>query len=361
MQEVSQAAILCRLNYPATKSVLRVLIFIYSLTLPRFYGTHVHDVRLVVFASSTRHIFGESPVDLMQTYRYLRDHPLTDGNKFSAYMRFVKWQLSSRILNAPIAISYVNESRLFVRRGLHASTSTYYTGLKEFEEMGFVLHFLRSDDIFVDVGGNIGVFTILASAGVGATTYTFEPFPDTYRHLLDNINLNNGLGAVYPFPVCIGAEDGDTEFEIDRRSSSRNHVRPTCNNDKYGAGVIKVPMRTLDGMVDHPVSCLKVDVEGYEASVIAGAQDILDSPSLRAVIIEMNPSALRSYGHDSIELHTQMLSKGFETFRYNPLTRSLSSVSGFNTTGNTLYIRDPEFARARLKSAPAFSVLGQSI
>lgn len=300
-------------------------------------------------------------MNVSQVYGYLREHPLTRDHRFEAYKRYIRWQIASRVLNEAVAVPYVNNSRIFVRRGLHASTSTYYTGLKEFADMGFAMHLLRSEDIFIDIGANIGVFTVLASAGAGATVYAFEPFPSTYMHLMDNINLNHGHIHVFPFQICIGDSDGDIEFEIDRRSSSRNHVRPENSDDRYTAGVIRVPIRTLDSIIDRPAICLKIDVEGYESSVIAGAQSTLDSSSLCAVIIEMNPAALKNYGHDPSELHLHMLSKGFSTYRYDAMTRKLNEVSGFNLSGNTLYLRNIDFIHNRIANAPPFRILGHTI
>ncbi len=54
----------------------------------------------------------------------------------------------------------------------------------------FLLHFLRCDDLFVDIGANIGSYTVLAGAVVGATCLAVKPIPSTYESLLDNIHLN---------------------------------------------------------------------------------------------------------------------------------------------------------------------------
>jgi hypothetical protein len=71
------------------------------------------------------------------------------------------------------------------------ATGNIYSGLHEFEDMGFLLHFLRPDDLFVDIGANIGSYTILASAAIGAATIAFEPVPDTHEWLRLNVAINN--------------------------------------------------------------------------------------------------------------------------------------------------------------------------
>ena len=57
--------------------------------------------------------------------------------------------------------------------------------------MGFLLHVLRSEDLFVDVGANVGSYTILACSVVGARGISFEPVPSTYKRLVENMRLNH--------------------------------------------------------------------------------------------------------------------------------------------------------------------------
>ncbi len=56
--------------------------------------------------------------------------------------------------------------------------------------MSFVLHFLRNTDLFIDVGANLGAYSILASSVSGARTIAFEPVPHTFQLLKNNIALN---------------------------------------------------------------------------------------------------------------------------------------------------------------------------
>eukprot|EP01034_Spumella_vulgaris_P002103 gene2103-2739_t len=53
------------------------------------------------------------------------------------------------------------------------------------------MHYLRPEDTFVDVGANIGVYSVLASGITGAKSLSFEPIPSTFANLKRNINYNN--------------------------------------------------------------------------------------------------------------------------------------------------------------------------
>src|SRR3954470_19452558 len=114
---------------------------------------------------------------LLQVARRIFSHPLNRGKRTSAFMRLVRWQLAARILpEAQFSLPYVNGSRLLITRGATGATGNFYCGLDEQDEMGFVLHVLRPGDVFVDVGANVGSYTVLAAL-LGARVVAVEPIP----------------------------------------------------------------------------------------------------------------------------------------------------------------------------------------
>lgn len=102
------------------------------------------------------------------------NHPLGKLDRKDTLLRMFRWQIGSRLLGQPCAMPFVNGIRLLVRKGMRGATGNIYVGLMEFEDMAFVLHFLRNDDVFIDVGANVGVYSILA-ASRGADVVAMEP------------------------------------------------------------------------------------------------------------------------------------------------------------------------------------------
>jgi hypothetical protein len=98
---------------------------------------------------------------LMQTARFIRRHPLTRNAPVAAIVRFAGWQVASR-MRTEIVVDWIGGAKLAVRRGMTGATGNIYCGLHEFAEMGFLLHLLRPGDVFVDVGANVGSYTVLA-------------------------------------------------------------------------------------------------------------------------------------------------------------------------------------------------------
>ena len=81
-------------------------------------------------------------------------------------------------------------------KGENAVTEIYYAGLMEFNDMAFLLHFLRSGEIFIDIGANSGTFSVLASFVPGARVIAFEPNHDATTRLRKNLQLNNVTSEV---------------------------------------------------------------------------------------------------------------------------------------------------------------------
>jgi hypothetical protein len=106
-----------------------------------------------------------------KTLRFLVNHPLTRDERGQALLRFLRWQVGSRVLREPVAMPYVEDNRLLVESGMAGATGNVYAGLHEFEDMAFVLHALRSSSWFLDIGANVGSYTVLAGGGVEQSVF----------------------------------------------------------------------------------------------------------------------------------------------------------------------------------------------
>jgi hypothetical protein len=92
---------------------------------------------------------------MWNSLRFVMQHPLNARGRYKALRRVLSWQIASRLMQGPIAFPFVDRTQLFATRGMTGATGNWYCGLHEVSEMGFVLHALRPDDHFVDVGANI--------------------------------------------------------------------------------------------------------------------------------------------------------------------------------------------------------------
>ena len=99
---------------------------------------------------------------LMMLHRYFATHPLARDAPQRAWVRFASWQVRSRFRDE-ILLQWVGGQRLAIKHGMAAATANIYVGLYEFADMMPALHFLRERDLFLDIGANVGTYTVLAS------------------------------------------------------------------------------------------------------------------------------------------------------------------------------------------------------
>jgi FkbM family methyltransferase len=289
----------------------------------------------------------------LKTIQLIRSHPLNRDNPVRALWRFVRWNIASRLMPYPIIYPLTPNSRIVVGRKLTGALINLYCGLVEFEDMFFALHFLRKGDLFVDIGANVGSFTLLASAEVGAKTIAAEPLPATFQHLVRNVKLNDIEPLVEAHNIGLGGQPGVLKFT--QSLDTINHVAREGET-----GTMDVPVDTLDNLLrgKDPI-LLKIDVEGFETEVVRGAGATLQNPSVQAVIIELNGLGSQ-YGYDEREVHDQLLAYGFASCAYDPMSRQLSPA-GLKGIHNTLYVRDFELVQERLRTAARVEVLGKKV
>jgi FkbM family methyltransferase len=289
---------------------------------------------------------------LARIVRFIGSHPLTRDRKLAAFGRFVRWQLEIR-LRSEVIVPWIAGTRLAVRRGMHGATGNIYCGLHEFAEMAFTLHLLRPGDLFADIGANVGSYTVLAAGVCGARVVAVEPGPAAGAALAKNIALNRLGDRVSVAAVALGDAIGELAFSTGQDTT--NHVLGQSDEDHQ-----KVQQTTADLLfADETPLAMKLDVEGYEAAALAGAPATLANPMLKALIVELNGSGSR-YGFDDQQTHRKLQRCGFIACSYDPISRLLAPQDRISNQ-NTIYVRDPDWVRYRLKTAQSFRVFDREV
>jgi len=199
--------------------------------------------------------------------------------------------------------------------------------------MVFLLHYLRSGDLFVDVGANAGSYALLA-ASRGAFVVAAEPNPLPRRYLQRSIE-SNGFEVEL---VDKAISDKAGSAHMDCRHDATASIVPA---DVPGA--LKVETITLDQMVaGRRVKLLKIDVEGAEPQVLAGGETTLRNTE--AMLIE-------TWGKS--ETHRLVEDHGFIAVSYDPRERRLERWKSSGHTQNVLFVKRLDFVAAEVcTSAP---------
>ena len=276
--------------------------------------------------------------------RCFATHPLTCDAPLRAWARFISWQLRSR-LQEEILFQWIGGQRLAVQHGMAGATGNIYLGLHEFADMMLPLHFLREGDLFLDIGANVGSYTVLASGVCRAKTWAFEPDPGTLRHLKRNIAVNSLDALVTVYECALGAEQGEAAFTVGLDTENRI----AAANDK---NVRMIRLERLDTIIAGSLPIMvKVDVEGAEEDVLQGAKALLANPCLK--VVELETVTLES---------ANMLNRNqFERAYYDPFRHSLDRDPINLKSSNSLFVRDWSFVASRLTAAKKVEILGRRI
>ena len=272
-------------------------------------------------------------------FRFISSHPLTRRQRIKTFGRIAGWQIKSRI-HREVVVAWIAGQKLAVRRGMTGATGNIYAGVHEFADMMFLLHFLKSGDLFLDIGANVGTYTVLASGVCKAKTWAFEPDPETVLCLKRNIEINNLQELVTIHELALGATECEVAFTV-----GLDTVNRIAKGDQHQRRVHQKPLDSF--LSDVGPTFAKLDVEGYEEEVLRGGQALLGKGSLQAIELEtVTPHVL-----EMLSLH------GFVRVYYEPFARLLSTEPIGMQSCNALFVKNLSFVNSRIGQSPKVRVL----
>jgi len=169
-------------------------------------------------------------------------------------------------------------------------------GVYDLVEAEMTWRLLVSGDVALDLGANIGFSTLLMAlrVGEGGRVEAFEPMPEVYKDLQANVKLfeqTHRGGKITLHPVAVSDKAGVATFVLpsffarNRGIGHLAHVPPTAEESGFPVELVRLD----DVLKDAPrVALMKVDVEGHEAAVFAGAEAMLKSGRIQTIIFEEN-------------------------------------------------------------------------
>lgn len=197
------------------------------------------------------------------------------------------------------------------------------------------LQLCTSETLFIDIGANVGIFSIVVAARSGARVFAFEPIPSTFSDFVENISRNPDLD-ITPFNIALSDRHGDLDM-VAEPASGINRVVVGAGLDEAkaeGLPVRKIPAIPLDVMnamlpadrVERIV--VKIDVERHESAVLRGGLDaFLKRPEAMVICIEID--------QDSTEISDILHNVGFAELEHlsEPGDRFYANRAFIESTG----------------------------
>jgi FkbM family methyltransferase len=191
-----------------------------------------------------------------------------------------------------------------------------FLGLYETDLRARVLERLPRGGTFVDVGANVGFWSIPAAlqAGSEGRVVAFEPNPWAVARLRRNTALNAGraLAPVELRDVAVGEEPRELElfsYDLEAGASQATLQRGAVEAERPER--VTVSVERLDDAIDARIDVLKIDVEGHEAAVLAGASRLFAEAPPRLVVLEVQGALLAHAGASAEGLVAHLESLGY--------------------------------------------------
>ena len=276
------------------------------------------------------------------------NHPLWHERRGHPFIRFARLQLIFALGEQRVYLKWIDKLMLPIEKGDTGLTGNYYLGLHEFEDMSFAIHLLRQDDVFIDVGSNLGSYSLLASGVAKANSFAIEPVPATYDRLIQNIGVNF-LGNKISAQCLALSTPSNSSNGIKLKFSSDRGCMNSFVDNSYKGSTISVDVSTLDKECkDLEPALIKIDVEGFEEDVLKGASETLAKSSLLAVIIEGQTENVNQLFRDA----------GFIDVNYLPLIRKIEPHT--ERVSNRIWIKKDKMDKVKnlLLTAPMQVVYG---
>jgi FkbM family methyltransferase len=200
----------------------------------------------------------------------------------------------------------------------------------------------QAGEVLLDVGANVGLYSLMAAQFRRVRAFAFEPESQNYALLNQNIHQNKLEDLVTAY--CVALSD---ESRYGTLFLSQFLVGGSCHSFGESLSPDRKPMRaafrqgcvatSIDRLVEEAVlpvpNHIKIDVDGLEHKVIAGARKTLENQQLRSVLIEVNTGLEQHW--DAVDL---MLELGFDYSR-SEAERATRDDGPFKGTGNYVFRR----------------------
>jgi FkbM family methyltransferase len=203
-----------------------------------------------------------------------------------------------------------------------------FQGDFEIDERIFLNAFLRPGDTFVDIGANLGLFSLIAAHLVGpqGRVHAFEPSAKTFGRLKANMELNRFQNVtLHDLALSDSAGRQEMVMAVDGMDAWNSLAKPYMGGN-YTTETITTD--TWDSFAEahglgSGVTLMKIDVEGWEAPVLAGARRMLSKPDAPVLQVEFTDDAAKAAGHSCADVYRMLEEFGYRLYRFEPDQRRL--------------------------------------
>jgi FkbM family methyltransferase len=244
-------------------------------------------------------------------------HPLNKDHKNKALWRIIWWKCNQLFFHIPSMVQLTPEMKCICYPESSYGSLIVYTTFPEFPEMDFLYRYLKSGDIFFDIGANIGAISLLAASRQVKKIYAWEPSPAPLQCFYQNIKLNNLENIIFVREKVVSDHKERVPFTIGAHSET-DHI--AYSSDKKQS--LSIQAETLDSFISSQglsfIDFVKIDVEGAELKVLKGLEENLHNGKIGVLIVEINKNS-QQFGYSCSEIISYLEKRNFLVYYFDGL------------------------------------------
>lgn len=185
-------------------------------------------------------------------------------------------------------------------------------GVYEKFETDLVKQEIKRGDVVIDIGANIGYYTLIFARLVGDTgkVFAFEPDPTNFELLRKNIEVN-GYKNVVLEQRALSDKVGKIFLELSKQNTAGHHISSEPRTTENSIQVDAVTADDYFRNFERKINFIKMDVEGAESIVLRGMAHILNTSEDLKMMVEYNPEAIRNVGLEPASYLEMLTKSGF--------------------------------------------------
>jgi FkbM family methyltransferase len=191
-------------------------------------------------------------------------------------------------------------------------------GTDELAVLDAVIQVSPQPTVAIDVGANLGLFSLAMVKHGFEKVYAFEPIPETFVRLSENMDMNRDLeDHITISQIGIGETESTLEFLLNEKSPGQNKIATKHNLNSVSNNTVTCDVLTLENAFEkfgiYRAHLVKIDVEGYEVAVLKGAESLLMADRIDYIYAEVIPKALEEAGSSVDELSNFLNKAGYDS------------------------------------------------
>lgn len=209
----------------------------------------------------------------------------------------------------------MKQAKLFTQQSLLVddadSLGLIANGIFEPEETRSILNLIKPGDRFLDIGANVGYYTVLAAECVGSTGQVISIEPDdTNFEILDaNTRIWQQQGRVKIYRFALSDQAGESRLFLSSHNSGMHRLYSSvvCTGETIQVSVVRG-----DDLQLAPLDLVKIDIEGFEPRALRGLQETLKASPRIKILSEFSPFSILEAGESPLNWLQWMIAQGFE-------------------------------------------------